>query len=104
MVHELKEHPMVFEDVIAGAKQFEVRKFDRPYKVGDLLALNEYNPQTKEYTNRCCVVYIDYVLNSPEYCKDGFVILGIKPCVVCKKNKPISEYKYDFDYTVPVLE
>ena len=103
MIHELKEHPIYFEDVISGIKTFEVRKADRPFKVGDLLALNEYDPDTKEYTNRCCLVYIDYILNDSNYCKEGYVILGIKPCFVCKKNRPINEYKYDFDYTVPVV-
>lgn len=104
MIHELKEQPNYFEDVISGRKTFEVRKADRPFKVGDLLALNEYNPDTKEYTNRCCVVYIDCILNDLKYCKEGYVVLGIKPCKVIKKDTPRSEVKFDIDYTVPVLE
>lgn len=103
MIHELKEHPNFFEDVISGIKTFEVRKADRPFKVGDLLALNEYDPDTKEYTNRCCVVYIDCILNDSEYCKEGYVILGIKPCKVIKKDTPHSEVKFDIDYTVPLV-
>lgn len=103
MIHELKQYPEHFEDVISGKKNFEVRKNDRPFKNGDLLALNEYNPDSKEYTNRSCVVYIDYILNDPNYCKEGYVILSIKPCVVMKKYSPHCEAKFEFDYSVPMV-
>ncbi len=104
MIYELKQHPEYFEEVISGRKLFEVRKNDRDYKVGDLLALNEYNPESKEYTNRSCVVYIDYILNDPNYCKEGYVILSIKPCVVMKKYSPHCEAKFEFDYSVPMIQ
>ncbi len=104
MIHELKQYPEHFENVISGKKTFEVRKNDRDYKVGDLLALNEYNPETKEYTNRSCIVYIDYILDNSEYCKEGFVTIGFKPCKVIKKNAPYSEARFDLDYTVPLVE
>ena len=42
MIHELKILPQYFADVISGNKTFEIRKFDRPFHKGDLLALNEY--------------------------------------------------------------
>lgn len=103
MIHELKEHPEFFEDVISGKKTFEVRKADRDFKVGDLLALNEYNPDAKKYTNRCCLVYVDYILDDSNYCKDGYVILNIKPCAVIKKNSPRCEYAFEFDYKVPEI-
>ena len=44
MIHELKCFPEYFQDVIDGKKTFEIRLHDRPYQVGDLLALNEYLP------------------------------------------------------------
>ena len=47
MMHELKCWPTPFEAVESGKKTHEVRKNDRPYKVGDLLRL-------REYTNRVC--------------------------------------------------
>ena len=84
MVHAVKTQPLHFEDVISGRKGFEVRLNDRPYKVGDFLALNEWDG---DYTGRSCLVYIDYLLADEEYCKDGFVILGIKPCEVKAFNK-----------------
>lgn len=82
MIHELKCFPEYFQDIIDGKKTFEIRLHDRPYQVGDLLALNEYLPDTDSYTDRSCVVIIDYMLNDATYCKTGFVVLGIKACVV----------------------
>lgn len=87
MIHELKELPEYFNPVIEGKKLFESRKHDRPFKVGDLLALNEWDKEKQEYTGRCCLVYIDYILNEDEYCKEGYITLGIKPCEVAIYNK-----------------
>ena len=101
MIHELKTLPQYFQDVISGKKSFEVRKNDRPYHVGDLLALNEYNAETKSYTGNSCLVYIDYILNDTEYCKSGYVVLGIKPCEVCRHKSPINLLSRTPDYSVP---
>ncbi len=54
MIHELKILPNYFADVVSGKKQFEVRKADRPFREGDLLALNEY--ENKMYTGNSCLV------------------------------------------------
>jgi hypothetical protein len=78
MVHALKTDPEFFEDVAAGNKGFEVRKNDRPYKTSDFVALNEW--KDKEYTGRFVFMKIVYILDDPQYCKDGYVILGLKPC------------------------
>ena len=101
MIHELKTVQPWFDDVVSGRKSFEVRKADRPFKVGDLLALNEYNATTKSYTGASCLVYIDYILSNPQYVKSGYVILGIKPCYVTKVTEPFSYSKASHDYSVP---
>lgn len=101
MIHELKILPQFFSDVIAGKKTFEIRKFDRPFHKGDLLALNEYDADRKCYTGNSCLVYIDYLLNDKEYCKQGYIVMGIKPCIVHKVTKPQNHFKYDADYSVP---
>lgn len=90
MIYALKQHPKHFEGVISGKKLFEIRKNDRDYKVGDLLALNEYDPETKSYTGASVLVYVDYILDNPEYCKEGYVVMSIKPCAVSKKINHIS--------------
>lgn len=81
MIHALKTKPKYFSDVANGKKTFEVRKFDRPFNVGDFLALNEFDPE-KEYTGRCMIVQITYILSDTEFCKDGYVVLGIKPMAI----------------------
>ena len=102
MIHELKTHPKHFEKVLSGEKSFEVRKFDRPFHVGDLLALNEYNPETKTYTGNSCLVYVDYILNDPDYCKKDMVIMAIKPCTILKHDMPYNPNKTTRDYSVPL--
>lgn len=88
MIHQLKQASIYFEDVISGKKPFEVRKNDRNFKVGDYLALNELTPhecnEKGEHleTGRSALFRVTYILDNPEYCKEGFVVLGIKPCNV----------------------
>ena len=102
MIHELKTLPKYFNAVLSGEKSFEVRKFDRPFHKGDLLALNEYNAKTKCYTGNSCLVYIDYILTDSEYVKRGYVILGIKPCGVRLYSKPYNPVCMLEDYSVPL--
>jgi hypothetical protein len=40
-VHELKIQPQYFKAVVSGKKNFELRKNDRGFKVGDILILKE---------------------------------------------------------------
>ena len=47
MIHELKILPEYFEAVTSGRKQFEIRKNDRDFKVGDQLILREYKKYIK---------------------------------------------------------
>lgn len=96
MIHEMKALPKYFSDVLSGRKGFEARKFDRPFHEGDLLALNEF--ENNAYTGRSCLVYIDYMLSDPEYVKDGYVILGIKPCEVMRVTEPFNIAKLRHDY------
>lgn len=102
MIHELKIVPEFFEDVISGKKTFEVRKNDRPFHEGDLLALNEYDPGNKSYTGKSCIVYIDYLMNNADYCKNGYVIMAIKPCSVHRFGNPVNPLKLTEDYRIPL--
>lgn len=76
MEHYLKELPEYYKAVVSGDKTFEVRKNDRYYKVGDFLILQEFADE--KYTGYSCRCSVTYILNNAEYCKDGYVILGIK--------------------------
>ena len=96
MIHALKILPEFFKAMAAGTKSFEVRKNDRPYHTGDYVALNEWN--SEQYTGKCTLQKVVYILNDPEYCKEGYVILGLEPCAIgeikdeCIKTKEAREY------------
>lgn len=77
-VHHLKTYTAFFEDVRKGIKQFQVRKNDRNYQVGDTLILEEFDPVEKIKTGAWVPELIIYKLDDERFCKEGFVVLGIK--------------------------
>lgn len=79
MTHALKTWPLFFKSVKDGTKQFELRKNDRQFKLGDTLLLQEYNPQEKKYTGEEWEGTIIYVFSDESFgLKKGYVLLGIK--------------------------
>lgn len=50
--HELKTWPAPFEAVMRLEKLHEIRKTDRPFMVGDVLRLREWDPIAGSYTGR----------------------------------------------------
>lgn len=74
--HELKILPEYFDSVIKGKKNFEVRRNDRNFKVGDILLLREYN--TRNYTGCKVTAEVTYILDDFEGIKEGYVVMGIK--------------------------
>lgn len=76
-MHNLKILPKYFADVKSGIKTFEIRFNDRNYKVGDTLILREWTPE-EGYTGNVLQKEVVYLLDDSQYCKEGFVILGIK--------------------------
>ena len=75
--HHLKILPEYFNEVQSLNKQFELRKDDRGYQVGDWILLEEY--ENGEYTGRQAGYFrISYILrNCPEYgLMDGYCIIG----------------------------
>ncbi|OGZ17982.1 MAG: hypothetical protein A2V72_00615 [Candidatus Nealsonbacteria bacterium RBG_13_37_56] len=51
-----------FELIESGKKRFELRLADFDIKEGDILILQEWNPDTKEYTGRKIEKKIDYIM------------------------------------------
>lgn len=74
MIHELKILPEYFEAVTSGRKQFEIRKNDRDYKVGDQLILKEWSQDN--YTGDSYKAEITYITDYMQ--KNGYVVIGIK--------------------------
>lgn len=79
MLHALKTIPDYYQYIKDGSKTFEVRKNDRPFNVDDEIVLQEWDQLTERYTGEEWYGKITFILDSSEYCKKWFVILGIKP-------------------------
>ena len=80
-MHDLKITPKYYDAVYNGAKTFEVRKADRPYRVGDTLWLREYDPEKPKYTNRRLKAVITYILTAedfPEAIAPEYIIIGMR--------------------------
>lgn len=80
MLHKLKISPIYFNDILNNNKNFEVRKDDRPYDVGDNLFLREYLP-TNEHTGKEILAKVLYVYRGelclPDHCIMAIEVLGI---------------------------
>ena len=57
-----KTWPKHFELVKAGKKKFELRLADFDIREGDIFILEEWDPNTKEYTGRKIEKKVTYVL------------------------------------------
>ncbi len=99
MNHQLKTWPEFFEAVLTGAKPYELRKADRPFKVGDMLHLQEFRPCPNfrsigvilrgnaygpccpephgTYTGRSCERKVTHMLAGPVFgLTEGWVLLS----------------------------
>lgn len=64
MRHVKKCWSVYFQKVLDGKKRFELRLADWKCEPGDELVLQEWDPETKEYSGREIVKKVDYVLNT----------------------------------------
>ncbi len=75
--HELKIWPQYFDDVNSGKKNFEVRKMDRLFGVGDILWLREWSP-IKGYTGRETRKQVTYLMTGGQWgLSENNCIMGI---------------------------
>ena len=81
MTHELKILPKYFEDVMTGKKNFEIRKNDQDFKVGDYLLLKEW--ERGKYTGRQIKKRVQYI-----YFGDGTYGLSDEYCILALENCP----------------
>lgn len=73
-IHEVKIGATFFEEAACGKKNFELRRNDRGYRVGDMLELQEYRDGA--YTGRTCRKLITYMLEDYTGLQEGYCILG----------------------------
>jgi len=81
-----KVWPEYFERILSGKKKFEVRLGDFEINEGDLLVLQEYDPEKKEYTGREIKKKVGYIAKTKDWTfwpkeevdKYGFVIIQLE--------------------------
>ena len=76
-VHNVKIHPIEFENLCVGLKRSEYRKNDRDYRINDLMILNEWQPTEEYYTGRSATVLITHV-QTGFVIPDGYAVLSIQ--------------------------
>jgi hypothetical protein len=81
--HRIKTLSPYFRDVKSGRKNFELRKNDRDYQIGDIVILEEWIPDeifTGGYTGQVLAMRIKYILSNCEEFGliDGYCILGLE--------------------------
>lgn len=83
--HELKVWPEYYTALERGEKTFEFRRDDRPFRVGDLLFLREYDGgrygATHGYTGRECIRRVTYIARGGVI-PEGFCVMSVEPLPV----------------------
>lgn len=80
MTHTLKTWIPFYAEQEKGHKLFELRKDDRPYKVGDKFISQEFDSKANTYTGKESTYIITYVLREAEFfgLKNGYCILQLR--------------------------
>ncbi len=81
-----KTWPELFEKILNGEKNFDLRLADFACQPSDVLVLQEYNPKTKQYTGRETEKEITFVMKTKDINfwpkedvdKFGFVVMSLK--------------------------
>lgn len=78
--HELKTWPSEFRAIARGEKRFEYRRADRPYAVGDVLRLREWDPGDARYSGATLDARVTYLLPAgPFGVPPGYCVMSIAP-------------------------
>lgn len=86
--HKLKTWLEPFQAIVEGLKTHEVRRNDRDFKVGDILDLHEWNPETEKFTGRSMRRQITYMSKGPDWgIPEWMAVLSIGPA----KESPDGE-------------
>lgn len=74
MKHDLKINSEYFLSVKEGLKDFEIRRNDRDFKVGDIVILNEYFNETGIYSGEKIAVKIKYITDFKQ--QSNYIVFG----------------------------
>ena len=77
-IHELKTLVKYYNKSFEGIKNFEIRKNDRDFQIGDFIVLRPYHPNCEYNKDSGIIFEIIYILDDFEGLADGYVGLGLK--------------------------
>ena len=66
MIIKKKVWPEFFQRIVDGKKKFELRLGDFECNPGDILVLEEWNPETEQYTGREIKKEVSYVFKTKD--------------------------------------
>lgn len=76
--HELKTWPEFYQAISTNAKTVEIRKNDRPFMVGDILKLEEFDPSEQRYTGRSCERFVTHIVEGGQFgIERGYIAMSI---------------------------
>jgi hypothetical protein len=75
--HKLKCTNPFFQQTLKGQKNWELRKNDRNYQIGDWIILQEHAPESDEFSGNFIAGQIVNILQDSEGLKKGYCILYI---------------------------
>lgn len=85
MTHALKCWPKYFYRIYVGQKNFEVRKNDRHFEIGDILHIREFDPclgRKGTLTGNFCFRKVTYIVHGGEFgIENGYCVMGLEPVV-----------------------
>jgi len=85
--HRLKTLPIFFSGLLDGSKNFEIRKNDRNFQMGDILVLCEWDALRKEFTDRELRRTVGFITSFAQ--EDDYVVLGLGPAwTPCAERMP----------------
>jgi hypothetical protein len=87
-IHELKTINPYFTDVWDANKEFEIRKDDRNFELGDILWLREYDTGANTYSGRHILAEVSYILPAGEFegLSEGYCAMQL--FIIERKSKP----------------
>lgn len=78
--HVLKCWPAPWEAMRVGRKTFEYRFNDRGYQVGDVLVLQEYNPEFDSVSGECLLMRVVYLLQGGQFgVPEKYCVMSVEP-------------------------
>ena len=97
--HVLKIHPAPFAAVLSGEKRHEIRKADRPFAVGDVLVLEEFDPDCfvdapshHGYTGRSLRVRVTYLSAGGTWgLPEGLCVMSVDPLATTTPHREGKE-------------